>query len=88
MIWQRHRSFCQVKSRNYKSDIEQRYTEGLAALEILKCIILLTGFSDIYSENGSFLGFQVIFVLGKSNVSVNSVKCRKNTFGLFGVIQL
>lgn len=86
MVWQRHRSFCQVQSRNYKSESHYRTAlyRGLSYFGDSKRITLLTGFSDICTENGSLLGFQVIFVLGKSNVSINSVKCRKNIFGLLG----
>lgn len=57
-----------LETTNLKSIIKQLYTEGLADLEIIKSITLLTGFSDICTENGSSSGFQGIFVFGESNV--------------------
>lgn len=57
-------------------------------MEILKWIVLLTGFSDICSENGSLFRIPSHLFLGEIKLSVNPVKCRKNTFGLLGIIYL
>lgn len=73
-----------LETTHFKSIIGQLYTEGLADLETIQSVIYRQVFQIFAQKMRLLLGFQGIY--GEMNVSGNSVKCKKDIFGLLEVI--